>query len=104
VQERYTPKGMMGKEESGAQGRKKREGERSEVHRGFRHPKSKQRDANLQRKRDSSKERKREIGKERERQTERDLPFLLFRARRCLIRLTAKQPRRGLIKKGIELI
>lgn len=63
---------MMGKEESDAQGRKNltREGERSEVHRGFRHPKSKQQDANLQRKTDSSKERKREIGKERERETD----------------------------------
>lgn len=64
------------------------------VHRGFRHPISKQRDVNLQRK-------KKETRHERERKSFSIAPV---RAWRCLIRLTAKQPRRGLIKKGTGLI
>jgi len=103
VQERYTPKGTMEKGGSNTQDQRKsftRETERG-VHRWLppSHKQTAGREFTTKKKRLAKKEKGE--GKERERERGRE-GFLLFRARRCLIRLTAKQPRRGLIKKGMS--
>jgi len=104
VQARYTPKGTMekGGHTRSAEKLHKRNRKRN-VHRWL--PPSHEQTAGREfttKKKDSSRKRKKGGG-ERERERERDgKGFLLFRAQRCLIRLTAKQPRRGLIKKGMN--
>lgn len=64
-QERYVPKGMMGRAgHTGAAEELHERKRKGGVHRGFRHPKSKQRDANLQRKKETRRGREREEKRE----------------------------------------